>query len=189
MSPAVDALNHLLHQNPWAADRLRPFAGKTLRFNLPPLTVDVTLVDSGQFVPAVEQAEIDAGITLTPTAALRLLVSREFDSTAVRLDGDADLATAVGKVLQQLEWEYEEDLSRLIGDIPAHQLVGLGRRVAGETKRQLRALGEMFADYWQEEQPLIAKQRHLDAFSRDVDRLRDDIARLVKRIEKLEKQS
>lgn len=187
MNPAVDALNHLLRQNPWAADKLRPYAGKTLRLHLPPLSTDVTLIDSGLFVPAIENAEIDASIRLSPFSALLFLAHREVDPASVQLEGDTDLAGAVGKILQQLEWEYEDDLSHLIGDIPAHELVGLGRRIVDQGTRQLQALGEMLVDYWQEEQPLIAKQRHLDAFSSDVDRLRDDIARLVKRIEKLEK--
>jgi ubiquinone biosynthesis protein UbiJ len=187
LSPAVDALNHILRQNAWAPEQLRPYAGKTLRLELAPLSTDVTIVDSGLFVPAVENPVVDAGITLSPTAALRFALSREFDLSGARMEGDHDLATGVGRVLQQLEWEVEEDLSRLLGNIPAHQLVSTGKRVVGEGKRQLRALGEMLADYWQEEQPLIAKQRYLEAFSREVDTLRDDLARLTKRIEKLEK--
>jgi len=187
LSPAIDALNHLLRQNAWAADRLRPYAGKTIRINLPLFAVDATLVEGGHFVPAVENAQPEATITLPPTEALHFLATRELDTTAIALEGDMELATTVGKVLRQLEWEYEEDLSRVIGDIPAHQLVNFGKRMVSESKRQLHALGAMFADYWQEEQPLIAKQRHLDTFSREVDLVRDDIARLTKRIEKLEK--
>ncbi|GBG15573.1 ubiquinone biosynthesis protein UbiJ [Novimethylophilus kurashikiensis] len=188
MSPAVDALNHLLHQNAWAPEHLQPYAGKTLRLELAPFSTDITIVDSGLLVPAVENPVIDASIALSPTAAFRFALSREFDLSGARMEGDLDLATGVGRVLQQLEWEVEEDLSRLLGDIPAHQLVSTGKRVVGEGKRQLRAFGEMLADYWLEEQPLIAKQRHLEAFSQEVDTLRDDLARLAKRIEKLETQ-
>lgn len=187
MSPAADAINHLLRQNAWATEKLRPFAGKTIRLSLLPISTDLTLVDSGQFVSAVDHAEIDASITLTPGSALQLLANKELDPSAISLEGDTDLATAVGKVLQQLEWEYEEDLSHIIGDIPAHELVNLGKRAICEGKRQFWAVAGMLADYWQEEQPLIAKQRHLDQFTREIDRLRDDIARLSKRIEKLEK--
>jgi ubiquinone biosynthesis protein UbiJ len=42
-----------------------------------------------------------------------------------------------------------------------------------------------FAEYWTEEQPLIAGSRDLEGFGRAVDQLRDDAARLEKRIEQL----
>lgn len=187
MNPAADALNHLLRQNSWACERLRPYAGKTIRLDLFPFSSKLTLVESGEFVPAVDEAEADAGIMIKPVAALRFLASHEVAHSDIALDGDTEFGEAVGKVLRQLEWEYEEDLSRLIGDIPAHELVKLGKRAANEGRRQLHALAATFADYWLEEQPLIAKQRHIEQFSRDVDQLRDDVERLAKRIEKLEK--
>jgi ubiquinone biosynthesis protein UbiJ len=44
----------------------------------------------------------------------------------------------------------------------------------------------MFAEYWLEEEPLIAKKTHLAQFARDVDALREDAERLEKRLERLE---
>jgi ubiquinone biosynthesis protein UbiJ len=44
---------------------------------------------------------------------------------------------------------------------------------------------EMLTEYWQEENPLIAKKRHVENFVEEVDHLRDDVDRLEKRIEKL----
>lgn len=186
MIPLHAALNHVLRQNDWAAEPLRPYAGKTLRFDLPPLSATLTLVDSGEFVPAIENAVPDATITLTPMAALRRLLKQPLQSGDYRVDGDAALAAGVGKVLQQLEWEYEEDLSRLIGDIPAQQAVSFGRRAVAEGRRQAESVAGMLAEYWLEEQPLIAKKRHLEAFAAEVDTLRDDVARLEKRLARLE---
>lgn len=184
-SVIIGALNHLLRQNPWAADELRIYAGKTVHISLPPLAIDLTLIDSGEFVPAPEHAVIDATLALPPAAALRFLTSRQLDRADMELQGDAELAAVVSRVLRHLEWEYEEDLSRLIGDIPAHELVGLGKRVIGEGRRQFWSIAGMLAEYWQEEQPLIAKKRHLERFAHEVDRLRDDAERLAKRLEKL----
>lgn len=186
MIPFYAALNHLLRQNAWAAERLQPFCGKTIRFDFPPLSTTVTLVEGSEFVPAIEHAQADATITLTPMAALRRLLKQPLQNDDFRLEGDIELATAVGKVLQQLEWEYEEDLSRLIGDMPAHELVKFGKKALHEGHRQVESLAGMLAEFWLEEQPLIAKKRHLDQFANDVDSLRDDVERLAKRLEKLE---
>jgi len=184
--PIYAALNHVLRQNAWAADRLQPYAGKTVCFNLPPISSTVTIVDGGEFVPAVENAIADATITLSPLAVLRRLTGQPAQPDDYQLQGDAELAASVGSLLQQLEWEYEEDLSRLIGDIPAQQLVGLGRRTVQEGRRQVESLAGMLAEYWQEEQPLIAKKRHLQEFAAGVDALRADVERLQQRLVKLE---
>ena len=45
-----------------------------------------------------------------------------------------------------------------------------------------------FAEYWLEEQPLIAKQRHLDGFSRDIAALQADIERIAQRVKDLEQR-
>jgi ubiquinone biosynthesis protein UbiJ len=185
----AEALNHLLRQNPWAADQLRPYAGRTVQLSLSPVSAMLTLVDNGEFVPAMDGAIADASIALTPISALHFLAKRELPRSDLALDGDTELATAVGKVLQRLEWEYEEDLSRLVGDIPAHEIVALGRKMMAEGRRQFWSLAGMFAEYWLEEQPLIAKRRHLEHFAREVDRLRDDSERLAKRLKKLEEKT
>jgi ubiquinone biosynthesis protein UbiJ len=186
VSLAAKAFNHVLHQNAWATERLRAFAGRRVKLSLLPFEASFIIAESGDFLPAPEGAAAEAAIILTPTAALRLLADRPPEQL-VKVEGDSDLATEIGKVLRQLQWEYEEDLSRIVGDIPAHQLVSMGKRAAAESKRQATSLAGMLAEYWLEEQPLIAKRRHLEQFSKDVDALRDDVERLAKRLEKLER--
>jgi len=185
---AANALNHLLRQNAWAAERLRTFSGRTVKLSLLPFEASFTITGNGEFVPAAADAIAEAGIILTPTAALRLLADQPPEKL-VKVEGDSELATEVGKVLHQLEWEYEEDLSKLIGDIPAHELVSLGKRVVAEGQRQFWSAAGMLAEYWQEEDPLIAKQRHLEQFAREVDQLRDDTERLSKRVDRLAKSA
>ncbi|MDP1717192.1 MAG: sterol-binding protein, partial [Burkholderiales bacterium] len=60
----------------------------------------------------------------------------------------------------------------------------------GRTLDQWRAqstdnLIRSFAEYWTEEQPLIARAHEVAQFNRDVDALRDDVARAEKRLENL----
>ncbi|OIQ79980.1 hypothetical protein GALL_382670 [mine drainage metagenome] len=94
-----------------------------------------------------------------------------------------EVAATVGQVLQGLRWDFEEDLSRIAGDIPAHQIARTGNRIRQEAERQAASVAGMLAEYWLEESPLIAKRVHLERFSRAVDTLRDDAERLAKRLE------
>ncbi|MCX7627352.1 MAG: SCP2 sterol-binding domain-containing protein [Methylophilaceae bacterium] len=186
LSIAALALNHVLRQSPWAAEKLRPHAGRTVRLALLPFEALFTVSPEGEFQPARPDATAEAAIILTPTTALRLLADQPPDPL-FRVEGDTTLAMDISKVLHQLRWEYEEDLSHLIGDIPAHELVTLGKRIMSEGQRQLGSLAATLAEYWLEERPLIAKRRHLEQFSREVDALRDDVERLAKRMEKLDR--
>lgn len=186
MKLTADALNHLLRQNPWATERLRPFAGKTLRLHLPPLRTSLTLDASGECLPAAPDSPVDAEIHVPFGAALRMLADPDSAMNLATLQGDMDLATTFGKVLQQMRWDAEEDLSRIVGDIPAHQLTQTGARIRQELSRQALSLAGMLSEYWLEESPLIAKRTHLERFSGEVDALREDVERLEKRLARLE---
>ena len=109
----------------------------------------------------------------------------ESATTLATLEGDTELAATLAKVLRGMHWEYEEDLSRVIGDAPAHEISEFGRKAVAGVKKQTLNVAGMFTEYWQEEQPLIAKKRHVLHYIQEVDALRDDTDRLEKRLEKL----
>jgi ubiquinone biosynthesis protein UbiJ len=178
-------LNHLVNQNDWARDQLRPFGGKTVQFTLPPLSINLTILEDGGLAAAGESAQPDAAITIPPTVALRLLADDDAASTLASVEGDTELATTLAKVLRGMSWEYEEDLSKLIGDIPAHELAEFGRKSGLELRNQSLNLVQMLVEYWQEEEPMLAKKRHVESFIQEVDTLREDSERLEKRIERL----
>ncbi|HEY8118168.1 MAG TPA: SCP2 sterol-binding domain-containing protein [Methylophilaceae bacterium] len=178
-------LNHLINQNSWARPQLQHFAGKAVRFNIPPVSGTLTILEDGGLAMAGESIEADAIVTIPLPVALRLLANDDAATTLTTLEGDTELAAALSKVLRSMQWEYEEDLSKLIGDIPAHEFAEFGRKAVDEVKKQAFNAAEMLAEYWQEEQPLIAKKRHVEQFIKDVDALRDDTERLAKRVEKL----
>jgi ubiquinone biosynthesis protein UbiJ len=180
-------LNHIISQNSWAKEQLQPHAGKSVEFIIMPVSAMVTILEDGGLALAGEAATADASISMSPSVALRLLNSDEAANTLVALAGDIELAATIAKVMRGVRWEYEEDLSRLIGDIPSHQITAFGRKAVSELRHQTQNAVEMLSEYWQEEQPLIAKKRHVTQFSGDVDRLRDDAERLAKRIAKLER--
>ncbi|HSH97147.1 MAG: SCP2 domain-containing protein [Methylophilaceae bacterium] len=186
-------LNHLITQNSWARAELIPFAGKSVRFNMPPISASLTILEDGGLAMAGDASQPDATVTISLPIALRLLAKDEAAAKQARLEGDTELAMALSKVMQNLEWEYEEDLSRVIGDIPANKIATFGRETVAGIKKQSLNAAEMLAEYWQEEQPMIAKKRHVEKFISDVDTLRDDAERLGKRfdklMEKLEKQA
>ena len=191
----VSFLNHLLTQQPWAKDRLCQYAGKTIRLEISPMSLLLLIESNGEFsalnadlkLNSSPEAIPDATLILPPFAALRMALHGTLDTSQITMQGDADLATSVGKVLRELSWDVEEDLSHLVGDIPATKIISMGKQFLQQGKQQSANLAAMLAEYWQEENPLITKRRHLEQFSAQVDELRDAAERLAKRISRLEK--
>lgn len=181
----INILNHLLHQQPWARDQLCRYAGKSFRLAVPPITLDLCIDNNGEFIPRPENATLEAMLSLPAAAALRFALSGKLDASQLNITGDTDLAQGVGHILRNLSWDMEEDLSRVMGDVPAHTLMNFGKKIFAEGQRKMESVAGMFAEFWQEEDPLIVKRRHLETFAADVDKLRDDTERLAKRIEKL----
>ena len=180
---AVASINHLLHGSPWAREALIPHAGKTACFEILPLALSLTVLPSGEVSAAPGGATASVTLRLTPGLLLRLAARDDNAWREVEVIGDSDFAVAINQLVRQLRWDVEEDLSRLFGDIGAHRLVQTGRSFQRWGQQTARHVGRSMADYWTEEDPLIASAAELAAFYQAVDRARDDVARLEKRME------
>jgi ubiquinone biosynthesis protein UbiJ len=183
--PAAPALNHLLRRASWARDRLRPFAGKSVRFDIMPFSTTLEILASGEVADG--DGKPDTTFRLTPALALRMAADPQA-WREVETSGDLLLAREVLGVAQDLRWDAEEDLSRIFGDIIAHRLTGAGRALARWQRDTAGGLARQAAAYWTDERPLIAARALLEQFSRDIDALRDDAARFEKRLEQLERR-
>ena len=181
---AAGFVNHLLRSASWARDGLKPFAGRTARFEIAPLALTLTVVESGEIAPAAAGIP-DVTMRLTPGLMLRLAARDESAWRGIDIAGDAEFAAAIHHVARNLRWDFEEDLSRLFGDIAAHRMAETARTFQRWGEQAADNTARSFAEYWTEEQPLIAARRDLEAFGHEVDRLRDDAARLEKRLEQL----
>jgi ubiquinone biosynthesis protein UbiJ len=107
----------------------------------------------------------------------------------VRIEGDAEFATALGYLAEHLRWEPEEDLARLIGDAGAHRAAAFAREIAGRARRTGRNLLESVAEFLLDEDPQLVRCGELETLAVDLTRTRDDVARLEKRIERLEREA
>lgn len=183
-SAAVAVLNRMLSREQWAREKLAPFAGRSARFDAAPLGLTLQVADGGTFSDAV-----DAAPAVTISVALSSLPLVMLDPQAamkdIRLSGDAEFAQALAFVLQNLRPEPEEELSRFIGDAAAQRVVGLMRASASQWKQMAERMLDNSAHYVVTENPMVAGKDDLEAFAQHVNRLRDDVARVERRIELL----
>jgi ubiquinone biosynthesis protein UbiJ len=178
-------INHVLRGNQWALDRLRAFASKTARLECPPASANVVVLANGELGIAPRSAVPDLTLRGTPGLMLRVLARDPAAWSGFEVSGDADFAAAIDYVWRNVQWDVEEDLSRIVGDVAAHRMVQTGRGVQRWAAQSAENLARSVTEYWVEEQPLLAGARDVEQFNRDVDRLRDDVERAAKRLEHL----
>ncbi len=184
--PLLRSLNHVLGQAAWATEKLRPFAGRNARLNTPPFVLDFTVGEGGNLLGADATSIPDVEITLPASAPLLALQGNDRLIGAAHITGSADFADALGFVLRNLRWDIEEDLSKAVGDIAAHRIVGALDGLVTWQKQAALNLTENLGEYLTEERPVLVKTKDVTAFAADIEGLRGDLARLEKRIKLLD---
>lgn len=185
LSLSAAALNHLLEQSGWAMQRLQKYAGKTARFNIAPFSFAFYILPNGSILTAEQTEPADCTCIIPPSLLPRLALQDEHAFSQIETQGDSALLGEIFNISKNLQWDMGEDLSRFMSDSAAERLV----QFAGIAKKQLidnaLNISQAFAEYWTEERPLVAKSTHIQQFIQQVDTLRDDIARLEQRINRL----
>ena len=178
-------LSRLLAAEPWARERLAPFAGETLELRAPPLPALRFAIREGGSVQASD-AEPGLVMTLKPELLAALARGEEHALRAVVVEGNSHLAAEVLVLVRHLRWDAEEDLSRIVGDVVAHRIAATGRAFAAWHLDAAQRLIAAFVDYATEEKQFLARRAELDELAESLARLRDGTARLEKRLERLD---
>ena len=185
---AAGALNALLGREPWAGERLARHAGKTVRFAWGRQRLSLTIDSDGKVAPADEAIVPDVTLTLQSDkfslAGLPVGGMPDF-AEVTHISGDAGLAQVVGDLARDLRWDPQDDLARVVGDIPASRLVAGTRAAASGVRDAGGRLAANVAEYLTEETPTLAGKPVLAQHVLDVAQLQADADALEKRVNAL----
>lgn len=181
----VASLNHLLAAELWARETLAPFAGETIELRAAPFpALRLAVQENGFLGEATADPTPSVVIALKAEAPAALLRGEHF-LRAVEVSGNAKLADAVMLLVRHLRWDFEEDLSHLVGDVAAHRLAEALRGFAAWQADAAQRLGEALSDYMTEEARVLVRRAELDTLAGAAARLRDGVERLEQRIRRL----
>lgn len=142
-------LNHVLMQEGAATRRLQPRSGRVVRVQWRHFTMGLKVTPAGMFDLASAAATPDLHFEVTEGSPLAIAqAALRGERPPVRIDGDVDFAGDLQWLADHLRWDIEDDLARVIGDVPAHTLSNLGRSAADAlrsfvSKGRARASSEM----------------------------------------------
>jgi ubiquinone biosynthesis accessory factor UbiJ len=178
-------LNRLLASEAWARQRLAPFAGETVELRAAPLpTLRLRILEGG----TVDAGGADAGLTMTlkPELLVALARGEEHALRSVDVQGNAALAAEILLLARHLRWDIEEELSQVLGDVLAHRLARAARAFGAWHLDAAQRVTGALVDYASEEKKVLVRRTEFEALAEPLARLRDAIARLDKRLERLE---
>jgi len=140
--------------------------------------------------PLAAPAAADAVIIGSPAELLALATggNRPIGGAAVQVRGNAEVAAQYRDLLRAARPDWEEELSRWLGDVPAHRLAVVARGALSWGRRARRSFGENIAEYLQEESRDLVGRIELDEFLRGVDDLRETADRVSARLKRLERR-
>jgi ubiquinone biosynthesis accessory factor UbiJ len=123
-------LNHVLQQEPQAMQRLQRKKGQAvgMEFGKFAILLEATaagLVDqvstSSSTSPATPPDLRIKVLDDNPLALAQILLRG--DKPRMEISGDVMLAAEINWLVDHVRWDVEEDLSRIMGDVPAHGLM------------------------------------------------------------------
>ncbi len=186
---AAKLVNRVLSDYPAARERLALHALARIDVHVGPVSASLRLTPQGAVEPVGEGATEPANVTFrVPLSAIPSLLRKDPDAyRAVAFEGDSELAQVLSTIARGVEWDIEEDLSRLLGhgkvaDIVSHRVVGTAKSLREWRDEAGNRFTENVAEYLLHERDAFVHCDELEQMARDNETLRDDVARLEARL-------
>ncbi len=192
LETAEQAINLALQLDPDTLSALAQLHGKTIAVEVEGLGLTLFCLPgpTGVTLLTQYQGKPDTVLSGRPLALLQLAQHSDASSLLfkgeVRIHGDIELGQRFKAILQHAQIDAEELLAKVSGDVIAHQAGVLWRECQRWWQGSRARLAQDVVDYLQYEQQAIPQREHVNRFTTGVETLRDDVARLAARIERLQ---
>ncbi len=191
LAGAEHGINRALRLDPTALPRLARLSGRIIEIDCraPAWRVFVLADGEGLRLATDWGSDADCRLRANASSLVRLATSRQktaiLHGPDVEIDGDSSVLMSLAEVLQDLELDWEYELSRLLGPV-ATQLLGSGLRgQAGWLRQSADSLRQDLADYLNEESRALVGSAEANMRFDELDRLKLDLDRLEARVDRL----
>ncbi len=184
------AFNRILRLDPEVLPRLTALDGLVIAVEFEGLGLSLYLLPGADGIRVVDRCEAEPTVRVrgTPLALVRYWRGDRTASGEIVVEGDAATGQAFQSVLTRLEIDWEEQLSRVVGDAVAHGLGNLWRGFRDWSRRAGDILRRDGVEYLQQELRALPSPQAVERFLNAVDALREDTDRLTARTERLRRR-
>ncbi|MEE8306306.1 MAG: SCP2 sterol-binding domain-containing protein [Gammaproteobacteria bacterium] len=188
LQPVQQLVNRGIGESTTAKAQLAQLEGESIQLQLEGLPFELVLVamEDELLIGGVAPVEPTATLHGTLLGAVKFMRGDETTTSAgLRIDGDAEVAQGFVELLKLARPDFEEELSRITGDIAAHQIGNVFRGAKDFAARAAQTLRANTSEYLQEESEQLPPRIEVEAFYEDLSRLRDGVERAAARLAQL----
>lgn len=192
LKPLESLLNRNIAGSARARGLLARIAGRSLELRLAATPLKLRFVAGADSVSLSMQGDTPADATIegSPFTFARLAMGNPMQTIragGAQVTGDGEVAQGFQQLFEAAQPDFEEELSRLTGDVAAHRLANLARDAVEFGRRARETFMQNVAEYVTEESRDVPLRAEVEEFLADVDGLREATDRLEARITGLER--
>ncbi len=190
LRPVTNILNRNIQDTTPARAICKQLNGKTIAVRVRDTALAMYFEINDEVITLATDSESEPDVVITGSLVTLALMAGTMGEAALRdgsldLTGDAYTAQSFQELLAYAKPDIEEELSNLVGDAAAYRL-GEFARGFGKWSRDARAtIDANIREYLQEESGTLPSRYEVDRFTQRVDSLRDDVARLEARFDRI----
>jgi len=194
LRPIADVLNRNIAEITPARELAGQLDGKTVAIGVRDTAIAMYFVFDQDIVTLSTEFDADPDVAITGSLVTLAGMMGGAGAQAIRdgdidLTGDAATAQRFQTLLDFAKPDVEEELSRIIGDVAAHQVAEFARGIRNWARGARSTMGGNIREYLQEESRELPTRYEVDRFSQQVGELRDDVERVAARLKRLESTS
>ena len=184
---AEKMVNKVLSLDEETMKSMATLEGKVIEIRVLNTGIRLFILPSGEKIKLASQfeGEIDVAIKGTASGLLGMVTAEKIGAGNIEINGNVGLAQRFQSILINMDIDWEEYLSQFVGDIAAHKVGSFLRGVSRFAKETGKTIGMDISEYLRYEKAVLLDKSELDEFSHAVDKIRNDVERLHKRMERL----
>lgn len=188
------AINTYLGLDPVATQRLATYNDKIVAVEMRGFDLYFYIKIEVNGVVVFKQApeNIDTWLIGSPVSLANMALANQGQDSEnilfsgdVEIKGDVELGQELKKILNEIEIDLEEQLSKITGDVIAHQVGNLARLGKAWSEKTAETLQLDMVEYLQEESQQLPRPDEVEQFISGVDLVRSDVDRLEARVKRM----
>ena len=183
-------IEQFLRYNLHGTRALKPLSEKTLTVKLGELPFPLSFTVNNEKVHvSTSEAHYDCCLVTSVSTLIELQKEQQLTdlirNDKLDIQGDLKVAQRFADIAQSLDIDWQSELAKRIGDIPAYKLGQLGRKIVDKLNFARQQIQADASEWLVHEKRLIVTSAELSSFNRDVDVIEQQLPKLSQRIENL----